>query len=82
MGRARFRRINKRIARKWFEEGKAFYMVPHKLRPGGPFGMGMMIFPAGEKREGRTFDEIVNNFVYYNCGHNEVGYYPAFYEEV
>jgi hypothetical protein len=75
-----FTRINKRIARKLFEEGKPIYTIAHKLRPGYPFSMGLTIFPDEEKRNNRTFDAAVNNFIYYNCSH-ETGYYPAFYLE-
>ena len=75
-----FKRINKRLARKLFASGKSFYIIAHKMRPGGPFHMGMTIHAANALKENWSFDQYINNFMYYNCSW-ETGYYPAFYLE-
>ncbi len=46
------------------------------LVPGGMWGNGCII----TKEEGRTFDQVLNAFEYYNCN-NETGNYTAFYIE-
>jgi len=72
------KRINKRIARKLFAESKPFYIIAHKMRPGGPFHMGMTVFPSAYHEEQRDFDYMISNFSWYNCSY-ETGYYPAYY---
>lgn len=73
-------RVRKNQARKLFEENKPFYIVSHKMRPGMPFQMGMTIYPEEDKKEGRTFSMLIDNWNYYNSSW-ETGYYPAFYIE-
>ena len=77
---AHYTRISKRIARKLFEQGKSFYIIAHKMRPGYPFTMGMTVFPIAYHEESKDFDYLVNNWNYYNASY-ETGYYPAFYLE-
>jgi hypothetical protein len=78
MPQTHYRRINKRFARKMFQDGNPFYIVSHKMRPGGPFAMGMAVYPSKHKEESRTFDQLVQDWNYYNASW-ETGYYPAFY---
>ena len=74
------KRINKRVARKLFNEGKEFWIVP---RLQDPLHWGNLINFKGTANyyDGYTsFDALVNAFEYYNCD-NERGTYSAFYME-
>jgi hypothetical protein len=79
----RFDRITKAQARKRWENNQPIYFCPVKLRPGYPFNPGCTIFPAEYKNavSHYTFGQCINYFIWYNCQHNEIGYYPAFYVE-
>lgn len=68
-----FIHITKAAARKLWAAGKPITLCPSKLRPGGPFASDMTVFP-----DDRTFDQVDNEFTYYNCSW-EAGYYPRFY---
>lgn len=70
-----FTKINKRQARKHFNEGKIFWIVPCNLRP----ECGLRLSALSEKSYD-TFDALCNAFEYYNCG-QETGRYAAFYIE-
>jgi hypothetical protein len=88
-GATRYTRISKAKARKMFEAGKPFYIVAHKMRPGMPFSMGMIIDGSHYAKENaerakyqlsqETFDSVVTNFCYYNANCHETGTYAAFY---
>lgn len=73
-------RITKRTARKLYEEGNPFIMVPHKMRPDSFMAckIGSNDFDQGMEV---SFNTLVNSFEYYNCGLAEVGRYAAFYVE-
>jgi hypothetical protein len=71
-----YKRINKRTAKKLYEIGQPVLFCPVKLIPGGMWGIGCII----TKREGRTFDQDLNEFEFYNCNY-EAGNYTAFYIE-
>lgn len=68
------KQINKTVARKLFNSGKEFWMVPCNMRP----EYGILINSLG--RSYTNFDKIYNSFIYYNCD-NERGRYPRFYIE-
>ena len=68
-------KINKREARKLFNNGKSFYMVSCKMRPEFAIKINDSRINAF-----RTFDNLINHFSYYNCDYAR-GYYPAFYIE-
>lgn len=75
------KRINKRTARKLFNEGKEFWIVS---RFQDPLRWGVLVnyksnanYYAGYS----SFDSLVNAFEYYNCD-SERGTYSAFYVEV
>jgi hypothetical protein len=73
-----FTRISKAKARKlWSEAKHNIALCPVKLRPGFPWAP-QFTFLAGEQKE-LDFNWCVTRFVWYNCQHNEIGYYPAFY---
>ena len=75
------KRINKRVARKLFDEDKEFWIVP---RLQDPLRWGNLINFKGAANyydSYISFDALVNAFEYYNCD-NERGAYSAFYIEV
>lgn len=75
------KRINKRVARKLFDEGKEFWIVP---RLQDPLHWGNLINFKGASNyydDYTSFDALVNAFEYYNCD-NERGTYSAFYMDV
>ena len=69
-------RINKRVARKLFNEGKTFWITACNMRP----ERGLLMNAGTYKNELIDFDTFVNSFTYYYCC-NETGRYPAFYIE-
>lgn len=71
-------RLDKRDARKYYNCGHAIYLVPVKMRfdPNYPFSMAIII--SLEKRNGRDFDAIINEYEYYNCN-SETGYKAKFF---
>lgn len=72
-------RITKTQARKLYDEGKSFIMVPNKLRP-DCFAAIPIDEHSFENLTGTSFDTMVNSFEYYDCS-NEAGKTAAFYIE-
>lgn len=73
-----YKRITKKEARKLFDSGNALVVIPCKLAPFTPWHMECIIDGFNKESEDRTFDRIINAFIFYNCNY-ETGYYPAFY---
>lgn len=69
-----YKRITKKSAERLYNLGQPVLFCPVKLIPGGVWGNGCIV----TKEEGRTFEQEVNAFEYYNCN-NETGNYTAFY---
>lgn len=69
-------RINKRVARKLFNEGKTVWITACNMRP----ECGLLMNAGTYENELIDFDTFVNSFTYYTCN-NETGRYPAFYIE-
>lgn len=69
-----YKRISKRTAAKLYEMGQPIFFCPVKLIPGGMWNIGCIV----TKKEGRTFQQELNAFEYYNCS-SETGNYTAFY---
>lgn len=71
-------RITKAKARKIYDAGKNLYMYPVNAWPESPWYGAWIV----NNRQGRqlSFDQLINEFIYYNCDY-ERGYYPAFYIE-
>ncbi len=69
-----YKRITKRTAERLYEMGEPVLFCPVKLIPGGVWGNGCIV----TKKEGRTFEQILNAFEYYNCS-SSTGNYTAFY---
>ena len=70
-----YRRVSKHAARKLYEKGEPVLFCPVNLIPGGMWDHGCII----TKEEGRTFEQVLNSFEYYNCIDSSTGYYTAFY---
>lgn len=71
-----FERITKAEAKKLYNSGKNISIVPCKAVPGSVWWAGFV-----NNENGRNFENLINEFIYYNCN-NQVGKYPAFYKEV
>ena len=69
-------RVNKRVARKLFNEGKTFWITACNMRP----ECGLLMNAGTYENELIDFDTFVNSFTYYCCC-NETGRYPAYYVE-
>lgn len=83
----RFTRITKREARKLFNEGKPFYMCPHKMSPDRPWSMAALITSEEWNKTAKAigdkcdaWDMMYRYWVHYNASH-ECGYYPWYYIE-
>lgn len=83
-----YRQITKRTAKKLFCEGKTVIASPANIRPFNSYGFTHFEFNKAilddYDRENygieKSFDNIVNTCVYYNCD-NETGRYLRFYAE-
>ena len=69
-----YTRITKQTAERLYKIGQPVLFCPVKLIPGGAWGNGCIV----TKQEGRTFEQVLNAFEYYNCS-SSTGYYTAFY---
>lgn len=74
-----FKKVQKRTARNLFNLGLNIYLLPYKVNPNNVWGLGR-IYKISDDRN-MNFDDIVNEFEYYNCSYNELGKYAAFYIE-
>lgn len=70
------RRINKKEARRRFNQGEEITLVACKMLVDSPWGLGCRV----DNSDSRDFDRIVNNFEYYNCT-SQTGYYASYYVE-
>lgn len=79
-------RISKKTAERFYNQGKTIYLCPNKLRPGFYWSPEVAISKGDIADDGvqrfasdeTDFENIVNEYAYYNCG-NCAGRYPAFY---
>jgi len=72
-------KINKRQARKAFNEGKEIILVPCKVNPTNDiWGISYTTQKDNQDVKGVSFDKIVDLFEMYNCN-NELGNYTAYY---
>lgn len=69
-------RITKKTAEKLYNSGEFVYICAHKINPIGTIGACRI-----DKNSGKTFKQIINEFIFYNCTH-ETGYYPAYYKKI
>ena len=68
-------RVQRRTAKRLFEEGKDVFLTPHKLRFDTRFNPPSSIKTLHGKYK---FDDIVGDFEYYNCN-KDTGKYTSFY---
>ena len=61
-----YRRVNTTTARRIFNEGGAVIVSPCNLRPDSVWTPAAPI-AANDETNDKTFDIIVNEFIYYNC---------------
>lgn len=72
----KYTRIRKDVARRLFKEGRIIYLTPSNV-VASDSNMWIKPYPINN-RAGRDFDDIVNNFEFYNCCY-ELGYYTNFW---
>lgn len=70
---ARFKRVDRRIARMLFDRGEEITVCLCKLSPESG------LCSHFQKNTINSFESLDNAFRYYWTGSNEVGYYPAYY---
>src|SRR5690606_35163506 len=72
----KYTRIRKNVARKLFNEGKIIYLTPSNIMAtdSSPW---IKPYPINN-RAGQNFDDIVNQYEFYNCNY-ELGYYTNFW---
>ena len=72
----KYTRIRKDVARRLFNWGRIIYLTPSNVAASDS-NMWIKPYPINN-RAGGDFDQIVNNFEYYNCCY-ELGYYTNFW---
>lgn len=75
-GDTKYLRVTKAKARKAFDACEVVILCPVKLYPFGGFRPSCMF---QNTQSDLTFDDVVTQFVYYNCQLNETGYYPSYW---
>lgn len=74
-----FERIDRKQARRAYNNGLTVIFCPCNLRPGSPFRLDMDMNKAQENCAGASFNRLVNVFEMFNCRDRETGKYTAFY---
>ena len=77
----KFKRVDKRTARRAYNAGVDVHFCPVNLRPFNRYGFGldMTINKNDISCDGQTFETVLNAFEFYNCRDTETGFYTAFY---
>ena len=75
------KRINKRQARKAWNDGQSIIICPCNLRPNNYWNGNTWISKSKFESLGydTDFDKIVDLHTYYNCTNSETGKYCAYY---
>lgn len=74
------KQIQKRTAKKMYNEGETVYLQSCNFVPMGIWSEAIAI--SKEKAGNNTFEDWVNNFEFYNCISRETGLYATFYKKV
>ena len=74
-----YERVDKRVARRLFDEGTTLYLTPCRCAVTSMFTVKVGKDWWGVE-EDRTFDSLVNEFEYYNCN-AELGRYTMYFVE-
>ena len=76
-----YERINKRKAKRLYNDGKTVILCPVNIRP-----FGFCNFQGSFNRNNcgtdflfENFEKLVDFYEHYNCNHCKTGYYAAFY---
>lgn len=72
-----YARIRKDVARRLFNEGRTIYLTPSNIAASDS-NLWIKPYPISNQRNSKSFDNIVNEFEYYNCN-RELGYYTNFW---
>lgn len=70
--------VQKRTARKLFQEGETIYLLPCNMRFDSVWQSPLAISNDVSRSLGYTFDQLCNNYEHYNCD-SERGRYVRFY---
>lgn len=71
--------VNKTTARKLIEDGYTIKLVPCNIRLKNLWFEPYYVSDKTLKESDRTFDQMVNEYEYYNCNNPEMGRYPHYY---
>lgn len=71
-------RVGKPTAKAVYESGQTVILCPCNLRP---FSIWNPQVPVQNKSDDRSFEAVVNAFVYYNCINQETGRRPYYFIE-
>lgn len=71
-----YQRVDKRTARRLYNEGQNIYVTTLYCRP--EVCSPVDVQQDYEGCQGYTFDQIINEFIWYNCNY-ATGRYPAYY---
>jgi len=74
-----FERIDKKAARTAYNNGLSVLWCPCNLNPSSPWGLAVNVNKNHAGNVGKTFETVLNAFLYYNCTNAETGKYAAFY---
>lgn len=75
------KKVDKRTARKLYNEGQTIMLVPCKVNPKNMWGIGHYFSNKDGDGFETDFDKVVSYYSYYNCQYNELGKYCAYYVE-
>lgn len=76
--RFNFERVTKKEARAAYRAGLTVLWCPVNLAPFTGWGLEMPINVQNWNCDNKTFDEVLNEYEFYNCN-SETGKYPAYY---
>ena len=72
----KYTRVRKDVARRLYKEGRTIYLTPSNIAASDS---NPWVKPCAiNNRSGKNFDNVVNEFEYYNCNY-ELGYYTNFW---
>ena len=75
-----FRRINKTVAEKAYNDGLTVLFCPCNLRPDNNYyGLSMDVNRIFQNCDFQPFQTVLNAYEVYNCMNDETGRYTAFY---
>ena len=72
----KYTRVRKDVARRLYGEGQTIYLTPSNVAASDS-NLWVKPYPIQSKDE-TNFDNIINEFEYYNCNY-ELGYYTNFW---